>query len=324
MNDAVHPSLWTYKSVLGQIPLEVELEHELGCVWLFGERETKWKGGQSQARTGSGKIKLRPNWKWSLESCPALRQGCGAFKLLVPAVVSFVVMVVEGACEVVAGRPREVSVGCTGHGVEGTGRPQADLQGQNIDALGCGSVQFSSVAQSWLTLPPTDCSTPGLPVHHQLPEFTRTHVHWVGDAIQPSHLLSSPSTEFDLFQHQGLFQWVSSSHQVAISWGVDGCGQIALAIGCVDEHSYQQHLRVPVSTGSHQINLLLNFWIFCSSDGLKKATWVVSICTSQNEKSWAYFHILKKYMINPPPLPWTVHIPLLIFLLGLLVCLFCF
>ena len=53
--------------------------------------------------------------------------------------------------------------------------------------------QFSSVAQSCLTLcDPMDCSTPGFPVHHQLPEFTQTHVHWVSDAFQPSHPLSSP------------------------------------------------------------------------------------------------------------------------------------
>ena len=59
-------------------------------------------------------------------------------------------------------------------------------------------------------------STPGLPVHHQLPEFTQTHVHRVGDAIQPSHPLSSPSPPaLNLSQHQGLFKWVSSSHQVA-------------------------------------------------------------------------------------------------------------
>ena len=59
-------------------------------------------------------------------------------------------------------------------------------------------------------------STPGLPVHHQLPESIQTHVHWVGDAIQPSHPLSSPSPPtFNLFQHQDLFQWVSSSHPVA-------------------------------------------------------------------------------------------------------------
>ena len=78
------------------------------------------------------------------------------------------------------------------------------------------SVQFRSVAQSCLTLwDSVDCSTPGHPVHHQLLEFTQTHVHWVGDAIQPSHPLSSPSPPaFNLSQHQGLFKWVSSSHQV--------------------------------------------------------------------------------------------------------------
>ena len=78
-----------------------------------------------------------------------------------------------------------------------------------------GSV--SSVAQLCPTLcDPMDCSAPGFPVHHQLPEFTQTHVHWVGDAIQPSHPLSSPCPPtFNLFHHQGLFKWVSSWHQVA-------------------------------------------------------------------------------------------------------------
>ena len=76
--------------------------------------------------------------------------------------------------------------------------------------------QFSSVTQSCLTLcDPVDCIMPGLPVHHQLPELAQTHVHRVGDAIQPTHPLSSPSLAFSLSQHQGLFQWVSSSHQVA-------------------------------------------------------------------------------------------------------------
>ena len=79
------------------------------------------------------------------------------------------------------------------------------------------SVRFSSVAQLCLTLcDPMDWSTLGLPDHHQLPESTQTHVHWVSNAIQPSHTLSSPSPPaLDLSQHQGLFQWVSSSHQVA-------------------------------------------------------------------------------------------------------------
>ena len=81
----------------------------------------------------------------------------------------------------------------------------------------CEFIQFSSVILSCLTLcSPMDCSMPGFPVHHQLPEFTQTHLHWVSDAIQPSHPLSSPSPpELNLSQHQGLFQWVSSLHQVA-------------------------------------------------------------------------------------------------------------
>ena len=79
------------------------------------------------------------------------------------------------------------------------------------------SVQFGSVTQSCPTLcDPMDRSTPGLPVHHQLPEFTQTHIHRVGDAIQLSHPLSSPSPPApNPSQHQSLFQWVNSSHEVA-------------------------------------------------------------------------------------------------------------
>ena len=78
-------------------------------------------------------------------------------------------------------------------------------------------VQISSVTQSCPTLcNPMDCSTPGFTVHHQLPELAQIHVHQVGDAIQPSHPLSCPSPPaFNLSQHQGLFQGVSSLHQVA-------------------------------------------------------------------------------------------------------------
>ena len=92
---------------------------------------------------------------------------------------------------------------------------------QILDRL-CSELQFSSVlfspvTQSCMTLcNPMNRSTPGLPVHHQLPEFTQTHVHWVGDAIQPSHPLSSPSLPaLNPSQYQTLFQWVSSSHEVA-------------------------------------------------------------------------------------------------------------
>ena len=77
------------------------------------------------------------------------------------------------------------------------------------------SVQFSRSVMSD-TLRPMNRSTPGLPVHHQLPEFTQTHAHWVSNAIQQSHPLSSPSPPAPSpSQHQGLFQWINSSHEVA-------------------------------------------------------------------------------------------------------------
>ena len=111
--------------------------------------------------------------------------------------------------------------GCSDHGKENWSRlpipPPGDLSNTGIETVsptqaGQTSVQFShSVLSSSLR-------THGLrlSVHHQLPELTETHVHWVSDAIQPSHPLSSPSLPaFSLSQHQGLFKWVSSSHQVA-------------------------------------------------------------------------------------------------------------
>ena len=83
--------------------------------------------------------------------------------------------------------------------------------------------QFSSVTQLCPTLcDPIDCSMPGFTVPYQLPELTQTHVHRVGDAIQPAHPLLSPSPPtFNFSQHQGLFQWVSSSQQVAIYWSLN-------------------------------------------------------------------------------------------------------
>ena len=88
---------------------------------------------------------------------------------------------------------------------------------QRLRKSNISSVQFSSVTQSCLTLcDPMNCSTPGLPVHHQLSEFTQTNVHRVSDAIQPSHPLSSPSPPApNPSQHQSLFQWVNSLYEVA-------------------------------------------------------------------------------------------------------------
>ena len=132
-------------------------------------------------------------------------------------------------------------------------------QGWNPGLLNC-SVQFSPVTQSCLTLwDPMDCCTLGLPVHHQLLEFTQTHVHWVGDAIQPSHLLSSPSPPtLHLSQHQGLSKWVNSSHEVAkvlelrlsISPSNDYSGFIFFTIGYTKfkEPDFAHHLGKPSSS----------------------------------------------------------------------------
>ena len=93
------------------------------------------------------------------------------------------------------------------------------------------SVQFSSVAQSCLTLcDPMNHSTPGHPVHHQPPEFTQTHVYRVDDAIQPSHPLSSPSPPApNPSQHQGLFQWVNS-YNIAAAKSLQSCPTLCNAI----------------------------------------------------------------------------------------------
>ena len=95
-------------------------------------------------------------------------------------------------------------------------------------------VQFGSAAQSCPTLwDPMNCSMPGLPVHHQHPEFTQTDVRWVGDAIQPSHPLLAPSPPaLNLSQHQGLFKWVSSSHQVTKVWEF----QLQWTVSVFNEH----------------------------------------------------------------------------------------
>ena len=96
-------------------------------------------------------------------------------------------------------------------------RGQTEKQCRHLSTTFIPRMFFSLVAQSYPTLSDSmDCSTPGFPVHRQLPEFAQTHVHWISDAIQPSHSLSSPSPPaLILSQCQGLFKWVSSSHQVA-------------------------------------------------------------------------------------------------------------
>ena len=101
------------------------------------------------------------------------------------------------------------------------------------------SVAFNSL---W----PLDFSTPGFPVLHCLPEFAQSHVHWVGDAIQPSQTLSSPSPPtFNLSQHQGLFKWVSSLHQVAKVLKFQLQHQSYQWIPRTDKEEYQIECRIP-------------------------------------------------------------------------------
>ena len=126
-------------------------------------------------------------------------------------------------------------------------------------------IQFSSVAQSRLThCNPMNRITPGLPVHHQLLEFTQSHVHWVGDAIQTSHTLLSPSPPaLNLSQHQGLFKWVSSSHEVAkvlelqLQHQSFKPGLISFGMDCLDLLAVQGTLKSLLRHHSSKASVLL-------------------------------------------------------------------
>ena len=107
-----------------------------------------------------------------------------------------------------------------------------------------------SVASCVWLCDPGDCSTPGFPVLHSLPEFAQTHVHWVHDAIQPSHPQSSPSPPaFNLSQHQGLSQWVSSLHQVAKVLELQLQNQFfqwILRVGIIQKYVFSVHRKMSV------------------------------------------------------------------------------
>ena len=138
---------------------------------------------------------------------------------------------------------------------------------------------FSSV-QSLSRVPlcnPMECSTPGLPVHHQLLEFIQTLVHWVGDAVQPSHPLSSPSPPaFNHSQHQGLFQWVSSLHRWPKYWSFsfsispsnEYSGLISFRMDWLDLLAIQGTLKSLLQDHSSKASILLcsAFFIYALSN----------------------------------------------------------
>ena len=113
-----------------------------------------------------------------------------------------------------------------------------------------------------------DCSTPGFPVHHQLPELAQTHVHRVSDTIQPSHPLSAPSLPaFNLSQHHGLFQWVSSSHQYwsfsfSISPSNEYSGLISFRTDCLDLLAVQGTLKSRLQCYSSNTSILWHSALF--------------------------------------------------------------
>ena len=131
------------------------------------------------------------------------------------------------------------------------------------------SLLFNHLVVVWLCHP-MDCSTPGFRGLHCLLEFVQTHGHWVSDAIQPSHPLLSPSSALNLSQHQGLFQWVSSLHQVAKIWSFsfdispsnEYSGLISFRIDWLDLLAVQGTLKLQHHSSKKSILWHLAFFMF--------------------------------------------------------------
>ena len=181
------------------------------------------------------------------------------------------------------------------------------------------SHQFSSVTQSCPTLcEPMDCSTPSLPVHCQLLEFTQTHVHWVSNAIQPSHPLSSPSPlAFNLSQQQGLFKWVSSllwwpkywSFSFNISPSNEHSGLISFRMDWLDLLAVQGTLRSLLQYHSSRASFLWCSAFFivqlsCPYITTGKTT-ALTIQTFVGKATYLLFNMLSRFVI--PFLPRSKH-----------------
>ena len=146
-------------------------------------------------------------------------------------------------------------------------------------------VAQSRTRQKWLSssYDPMDCSTPVFPVHHQLPELSQTHVHRCGDAIEPSHPLSPPTpSEFNLSQHQALFQWVSCLHQVAkvlelsISASNEHSGLISFRIDWLDLLAVQGTLKSLLQHHSSKASVLrCSAFFMVNSHRYGQFTWLL-------------------------------------------------
>ena len=161
------------------------------------------------------------------------------------------------------------------------------------------AVHLSSVAQSCPTLcDPMDCGMPGLPVHHQLLEFTQTRVHWVGNGIKPSYPLSSPSPlALRLSQHQGLFKWASSLHHVAkvleyfsfsISPSNKHSGLISFRMDWLDLLAVQGTLKNLLQHHSSKASILRHsafFMVQLSVTGMRSQRVRHSLVTEQQQHS---------------------------------------
>ena len=157
-------------------------------------------------------------------------------------------------------------------------------------------------------------STPGLPVHPQLPESTQTHVHWVSDTIQPSHPLLSPSPPALHFsQHQGLFQWVSSSHQVArvlefqlqylsFQWIIP----LHIAIVIYSSHRLCMGMNTYVSFKTNHYICVIKAWLHFWSVGADSCRAPLLPCIWASSLVWFQCWKHKSHMSAPSPqfYPW--------------------
>ena len=197
-----------------------------GLLWWLNGKESTWQCRRHRFSPWVRKIPWRRKWQPAPELLPGESHGQRSLAGYSPWDRKWVrhglateqqgeyddltYILIHGEITITAKlihQPKKLLLACTNY--------QGNANQNHLNLYFSGLLLLLFSRQSCPTLcNPMDCSTPGLPVHHHLLEFAQTHVHWVGDAIQPSHLLSPTyPPALNLSQQQGLFQWVASSHQ---------------------------------------------------------------------------------------------------------------